>query len=168
MFVVDTNVLVDAANESSPFHPGCLERLEGWRRRADAWFVTWGILYEFLRVTTHPRVLQKPWSAPKAWAFVAALLDSPGLDVLVPTERHAAVAERVIEEIPHLSGNLVHDAHTAILMREHGVRRIYTRDTDFHRFPFLEPLDPSSLTFQEPTARPAGRRAKRVVRKTSR
>jgi hypothetical protein len=26
--------------------------------------------------------------------------------------------------------------------REHGIRRIYTRDTDFHRFPFLEPIDP--------------------------
>jgi hypothetical protein len=27
-------------------------------------------------------------------------------------------------------------------MREHGIRRIITRDTDFHRFPFLEPVDP--------------------------
>lgn len=42
----------------------------------------------------------------------------------------------------NIAGNLVHDTHTAILMREHGIRRIYTRDTDFHRFPFLEPIDP--------------------------
>jgi hypothetical protein len=35
-----------------------------------------------------------------------------------------------------------HDAHTAILMREHGIRRIVTRDTDYHRFGFLEPIDP--------------------------
>jgi predicted nucleic acid-binding protein len=27
-------------------------------------------------------------------------------------------------------------------MRELGVGRIYTRDTDFHRFPFLQPIDP--------------------------
>jgi len=27
-------------------------------------------------------------------------------------------------------------------MREHGIRRIVTRDTDFHRFPFLESFDP--------------------------
>jgi predicted nucleic acid-binding protein len=27
-------------------------------------------------------------------------------------------------------------------MREHGVRRICTRDTDFHRYGFLEPIDP--------------------------
>ena len=39
-------------------------------------------------------------------------------------------------------GNLIHDFHTAVLMREHGLSRIYTRDTDFHRFPFLQPIDP--------------------------
>jgi hypothetical protein len=27
-------------------------------------------------------------------------------------------------------------------MREHGIRRIYTRDLDFQRFPFIEVLDP--------------------------
>jgi predicted nucleic acid-binding protein len=73
---------------------------------------------------------------------VSSLLRSPGLEVLVATERHAQVATQVIGEIPHLSGNLMHDAHTAILMREHGIRRICTRDMDFHRFPFLEVVDP--------------------------
>jgi uncharacterized protein len=58
------------------------------------------------------------------------------------SESHAAVAAQVFEQIPHISGNLLHDTHTAILMLEHGVSRIYTRDTDFHHFPFLEPLDP--------------------------
>lgn len=153
MFVVDTNVLVYASDEDSPYHDPCLERLNTWRAQADAWFVTWGILYEFLRITTHPKVMRKPWTAPQAWSFVSAVLDSPGLDVLLPTERHATVAARVIEEIPHLAGNLVHDAHTAVLMREHGIRRIFTRDTDFHRFPFLEPVDPVGSTLNEPRAR---------------
>ena len=40
------------------------------------------------------------------------------------------------------AGNLLHDAHTAILMREHGIRRICTRDTDFNQFTFLEVIDP--------------------------
>ena len=35
-----------------------------------------------------------------------------------------------------------HDAETAVLMREHGIRRICTRDTDFHRFSFIEVVDP--------------------------
>jgi uncharacterized protein len=44
--------------------------------------------------------------------------------------------------VRHVQGSLWHDLSTAALMREHGVAKIYTRDTDFHRFPFLEPLDP--------------------------
>jgi predicted nucleic acid-binding protein len=86
--------------------------------------------------------MRRPWSAQAAWDFIAALLASPGLAVLVPTQRHAEIAAQVIAELPHLAGNLFHDAHTAVLMREHGIRRIVTRDTDFHRFPFLEPVDP--------------------------
>jgi toxin-antitoxin system PIN domain toxin len=142
VFVVDTNVLVYAADEESPAHSRCRELLEGWRRQASAWYVTWGIVYEFLRVTTHHRVFRAPWPAAKAWSFVEAVLASPGIGVLTPTERHAEVAGAVIAEIPFLSGNLMHDAQTAILMREHGIKAIYTRDTDFHRFPFVEPVDP--------------------------
>jgi hypothetical protein len=142
VLVVDTNVLVYAADEDSPHHATCRDWLERQRTHADAWYTTWGILYEFLRVTTHPKVMRRPWNITEAWRFVTALVASPGLDLLVPTQRHAAVAAQVIAEIPHLSGNLLHDAQTAILMREHGIRRICTRDADFHRFPFLEVLDP--------------------------
>lgn len=87
-------------------------------------------------MTTHARVMRKPWSAAAAWEFVTILLASPGLGVLVRTQRHVDVAGEVISELPHLAGNLMHDAHTAILMREHGIARICTRDTDFNRFPF--------------------------------
>jgi predicted nucleic acid-binding protein len=104
--------------------------------------VTWGVLYAFLRVTTHPRVFRSPWTASQAWGFIEALIASPFLGILTATERHADVVSEVIRELPHLSGNLMHDAKTATLMREHGIRRIYTRDTDFHRFPFVEPIDP--------------------------
>ena len=143
MFVVDTNILVHAADGDAPLHARCRELLEEWRRQSPPWYLTWGILYEFLRVTTHPRVFRKPWPAAQAWRFVEALLESPSLGILVPTQRHAEVASRIFTELPHLSGNLMHDAHTAALMREHGIARIFTRDTDFHRFPFLETVDPT-------------------------
>jgi hypothetical protein len=140
--VVDTNVLIYAADSSSPLHAACLRWLETRRGGADAWFMTWSIVYEFLRVGTHPRVMRRPWIAAQAWQFVSALIASPGLSILTATDRHADVASQVIAEIPHLSGNLLHDTHTAVLMREHGIRQICTRDTDFHRFPFLEVIDP--------------------------
>ena len=114
MLAVDTNVLVYAADADSQFHAPCRDWLERQRARPDAWYTTWGILYEFLRVTTHPRVMRRPWTALAAWEFVTTLLASPGLAVLVPTHRHADVAGDVILELPHLAGNLLHDAHTAI------------------------------------------------------
>jgi toxin-antitoxin system PIN domain toxin len=142
VFVVDTNVLVYAADEDSPAHTQCHELLDAWRQQASAWYLTWGIIYEFLRITTHPRVFRVPWPGGRAWGFVEAVLASSSVGLLTPTERHAEVVATVIQEIPHLSGNLLHDAQTAILMREHGIKAVYTRDTDFHRFPFLEPIDP--------------------------
>lgn len=142
MFVVDTNVLVYAADSSVPEHARCRALVEQWRRRHGAWFLTWGIAYEFLRVVTHPRVMRQPWSMQAAAGFLAAIQDSPGLTYLGPTNRHAAVLHEVVAEVPGLAGNIVHDAQTAVLMREHGIRRVCTRDTDFHRFPFLEPIDP--------------------------
>lgn len=145
MLLVDTNILVYAANTESPFHSACRDWLERQRRRSDAWYTSWPILYEFLRVTTHPRVLPRPWTATAAWTFVTALLASPGLGLLSPTERHAEVAGDVIAEYPYLAGNLFHDTHTAILLREHGVRLICTRDADFSRFDFLEVVDPVAV-----------------------
>lgn len=142
MLAVDTNVLVYAADADSQFHEPCRAWLERQRALPNAWYTTWPILYEFLRVTTHPRVMRRPWNARTAWTFVSVLLDSAGLAVLIETERHSEVAREVISELPHLAGNILHDAHTAILMREHGIGRICTRDTDFARFPFLDVIDP--------------------------
>jgi toxin-antitoxin system PIN domain toxin len=142
VLAVDTNILVYAADADSQFHEPCRDWLERQRTRPDAWYTTWPILCEFLRVTTHPRVMRRPWSAPAAWEFVTALLASPGLGLLSPTQRHADVAGEVISELPDLVGNMFHDTHTAILMREHGIARICTRDADFNRFPFLEVIDP--------------------------
>ncbi len=50
MLAVDTNVLVYAADADSQFHTACRDWLERQRARPDAWYTTWAILYEFLRV----------------------------------------------------------------------------------------------------------------------
>ena len=95
MLAVDTNVLIYAADADSQFHAPCRDRLERQGCGPDAWYTTWGIVYEFLRVTTYPRVMRRPWSVLAAWEFVSALLASPGLALLVPTQRHADVAGKV-------------------------------------------------------------------------
>ena len=138
----DTNILVYAANKDSAFHLPCSQLLAEVRRDPSPAFLTWSVCYEFLRVTTHPRVLQSPWSPKEAQRYLSDLLGSPGFDLLISTPRHAAVLAQVMSELPDLRGNLMHDLHTAVLMREHGVSRICTRDSDFRRFPFLTVIDP--------------------------
>jgi hypothetical protein len=142
MFVVDTNLLIYGADADSPNHLRCRELLEQWRAQTTPWYVTWGIVYEYLRVVTHPRVLTHPFSPAQAWNFLDALFAAPRLRVLAETDRHRHVALEVFGEVPAISGNLVFDAHTAILMRENGIKTIYTHDADFNRFPFLDTVDP--------------------------
>ena len=142
MVVIDTNVLIYAASSSEPEREGCLEFLEARRRGVSPWFMTWSIVYEFLRVSTHRRVWPNPWPANKALDFVGALLESESLQMLMETPRHSEILASVVRDVPLVAGNFVHDAHIATLMREHGVRTIATRDTGFHRFPFLDVLDP--------------------------
>ena len=142
MFVVDTNVLVYAADRASDGHARCRQLLDEWRSGSTPWYLTWNIVYEFLRVATHPRVFRKPWTAGNSWMFINTLLGSPGLSILTNGEAHDEHLAAIISAFQDLRGNLLHDAHTVALMREHGISVIYTRDSDFHRFPFLEVRDP--------------------------
>ena len=142
MFVVDTNVLVYAADAHAPEHTRCRAILDRWRRRSGAWYLTWGICYEFLRVVTHTRVFRHPCSrintavsascntlpASRGTSSITSartrLWRSVGISMLRPGDCCKAVRKR--------------KAASAV----HGIRRICTRDTDFHRFSFLEPIDP--------------------------
>ena len=61
--VVDTNILVYAADADSPWHAQCSQRLE---RQRTALTLVHDLAdpVRVLRVTTHPRVMRRPWSAP--------------------------------------------------------------------------------------------------------
>ena len=142
MFVIDTNILLYAANTNASEHKVCRKFILECRKQVSPWHLTWGIVYEFLRVATHPRVFRRPLPIGNAWDFLLSLQASPSLSILTETGRHPEVATEVFNEIPLILGNLVFDGRTAILMKEHGIKRIYTRDTDFYRFPFLEVIDP--------------------------
>jgi toxin-antitoxin system PIN domain toxin len=142
VFVVDTNIFLYAANTTYDEHDRCRQLLEEWRASDHPWYSTWPNVYEFLRVATHRNVWEEPWSTSQAWGFVRSVAASPGFGFLTETERHTEVVREVLSELPELCGNILHDTHTAVLMREHGILRIYTHDADFRRFPFLEVVDP--------------------------
>src|SRR6266705_2066568 len=143
-FLIDTNILLHAANAASPSHKTAYGFLQEQLRIRRAWCTTWPILYEFLRVSTHGRVFPKPLKPKQALAFVASLATLEEVAILTPTDRHLAVLDGVVGELNHPGGNLFHDIHTATLMREYGVPEIVTADTDFLQFSFLKVSNPLS------------------------
>lgn len=146
MFVVDTNLLVYAANTAAPEHEAARQFLERCRTGSEAWLATWSIYYEFLRVATHPAVFGRPLTLANARDFLLALTASPSFALLLETERHAAVLADLVRRHPEARGNHVHDLHIVALMVEHGVREIRTADADFLRFPFLDVANPLSAS----------------------
>jgi uncharacterized protein len=142
VFVVDTNLLVYAAIKECPEHAEARPLIERWRAGSEPWFLAWPIVYEFLRVTTHRRVFQRPLALRDAWSFIAALRVARRVTLLAETERHAETIRELVTEYPRVGGNLVHDLHIAALMKEHGVGEIRTADTDFHQFTFLRVVNP--------------------------
>jgi len=62
--------------------------------------------------------------------------------VLGPTSRPGALLRATVRELGRPAGNLFHDLHTAVTMREHGLSEIMTADTDFRKFPFLTVTNP--------------------------
>lgn len=147
MYVVDTNVLVYAANGSAAEHASCRRVLDTLRVGPSAWYLTWGICFEFLRVVTHPRVFASPWTARGAWTFLEVLLSAPGCRMLIPEPTHPHIVRALVADSADLRGNIWHDAETVALMQATGIRRVISRDTDFHRFAGIEVLDPLRMEF---------------------
>ena len=141
-FLVDTNILLYAVNTAAPENAAARRFFHDAAARGTPWCVTWSVIYEFLRVSTHHRVFAKPLDAERAWGFVEALLRSGMVGILQPTDRHASVLHQTLAEHPSMAGNLFHDFHTAVLLREHGVSEIITADTDFLQFRFLKVTNP--------------------------
>jgi predicted nucleic acid-binding protein len=53
---VDTNILVYAQNESSPWHAPARRALESLANAAQPWAIPWPCVHEFLAIVTSPRI----------------------------------------------------------------------------------------------------------------
>jgi hypothetical protein len=140
--VVDTNVLIHAVNRGSPAHGAAYAFVSRIRAGADIYYLTEGICYEFCRVTTHPRVFPRPLRAAAAIEFIQGVLASPSIAMLHAGDDHWTVLRSLAAELSFPAGNLFYDIRTVALMRENGVRTIYTADHDFLQFRDIRVIDP--------------------------
>ena len=135
-------MLLYGANGDAPEHPAARAFLSAIGRTADPWYLSDGVVYEFLRVATHPKVFPQPLSWREALDFLLPLLAVEQLAVLRAGDDHWALLAAALAELTHPSGNLFLDVRTVVLMREHGIRRVYTTDTDFLQFRDIEVINP--------------------------
>jgi toxin-antitoxin system PIN domain toxin len=140
-YSVDVNVLLYASDQASPRHTAAIRFMESRALDPDLLYVAWPTVMGYLRIATHPRIFTQPLSPAEALGNVAALLSLPRVRVLAEAEGFLAVYREVTGAFP-VRGNLVPDAHLAALLRQHGVRRLYTTDADFRKFDFLDVRDP--------------------------
>ncbi len=141
MIAVDTNILVYAHREDSPFHEAASERMTELAEGQATWAIPWPCLHEFLAIVTHPRIYAPPSPIARALDQVDAWLASPTLVVLAESADHWTTL-RALLTAGRVDGPRVHDARIAALCQQHGVRDLWSADRDFSRFVSLSVVNP--------------------------
>lgn len=141
MIAVDSNILVYAHREDSPWHAAADECLRGLAEGPARWAIPWPCLHEFLAVVTHPRIYLPPTPLEPAVDQVEAWLEAPGLVLLGEDEGHWPRLRGLLLA-GKISGPKVHDGRVAAICLQHGVSEIWSIDRDFSRFPALRVRNP--------------------------
>ncbi len=136
MIAVDTTILIQAHREGLPQHKAALRRLRLLAEGNTPWGLPVFCLGEFIRVVTHPRILNPPSTLNQAFRALKGLLDSPMVRVLTPGARFPQLLEEAARAAD-ARGNLAFDAQIVAVRREQGASRILTLDRDFARFPWV-------------------------------
>lgn len=141
MIAVDSNLLVYAHREDSPWHDAACIRMAELAEGRTPWAIPWPCVHEFLAIVTHPRIYAPPTPLPAAIDQVEAWLESPSLVLLAETENYWP-GLRAALEAGRVTGPQVHDARVVALCRLHGVDELWSADRDFGRFPGLPVRNP--------------------------
>jgi toxin-antitoxin system PIN domain toxin len=137
---VDANILIYASDTQSDVHESAESLVRRLAIGPEILYLFWPVLLGYLRIVTHPGILRTPLSPVIAMRNVEALLDRP--HVREPGEADGFWPLFRATGGNRIRGNDVPDAHLVALMRQHDVRRIWTRDRDFRRFDGIEARDP--------------------------
>lgn len=131
--LLDANLLLYATDASSHLH----DRARAWLSRSLHGDRRVGLpaqtLAAFVRISTNPRIWERPITAAQASARVRAWLDAGPTWVPPMADRTAAIFGDLVEN-HHATSNLVPDVLLAALAIEHGLV-VMSADTDFARFP---------------------------------
>jgi toxin-antitoxin system PIN domain toxin len=140
-YSIDANVLLYASDRSSDRHSRARKFVESCANGPEILCLAWPTLMSYLRIATHPRIFAAPLSPEEALGNISALIGLPHVRAISELDGFLNAYRHASGQVP-LRGNLVPDAHLATILFQHGIRRLYTNDRDFLKFPSLEVRDP--------------------------
>ena len=143
-YSIDVNILLYASDTANSYCTRAGEFLKKCGSNTEVCCLAWPTLMGYLRMSTHPAIFSAPLTPGDAVLNVEALLRLPQVRVLSEEEGFWDVYRQVTEGLA-VRGNLVPDAHLAALLRQHDVKTLYTNDSDFRKFVFLEIRNPLAL-----------------------
>jgi len=141
VIAVDTNILVYGHRRDSPWFDAASALLRRLAEGRETWAIPWPCIYEFLAISTHPRVYKPPTPMPYALNQVQIWMESPSLRLIGELEDHWSELARILATA-RIHGGAVHDARIAAICVEHGIRELWTADRDFQRFPGVRTVNP--------------------------
>jgi toxin-antitoxin system PIN domain toxin len=140
--LIDANLLLYAVNADAAEHPRAHEFLAGNLASSDAWYLTEGIVYEFFRLATHPGVFERPLTWEQALRFVRVLYNRENVTVLNAGVDHWSTLAATLPQLRYAAGNQFVDIRSYVLMREHGIKTIYTANAAFHQLDDIRVVNP--------------------------
>ena len=141
MIAVDTNILVYAHREDSPWHDSAYTSIVELAEDSALWAIPWPCVHEFLAIVTHPRIYSPPTPLAEAIDQIEAWLESPSLMLLKETEGYWLQFRNTIET-GRIVGGQIHDARIAALCHLHEVKELWSADRDFSRFSDISVRNP--------------------------
>ena len=138
---VDINVLVYSSDESSPFHAKAAALITRLSEGPDLLHLFWPVLIGYLRIATHSAIFPRPLAVVVAMKNIEDLLALPHARATGEGDQFWPMYKATTSGMV-VTGNLVSDAHLVALMRENGVRTLWSHDRDFRKFDEIQVRDP--------------------------
>jgi toxin-antitoxin system PIN domain toxin len=141
MIAVDTNILVYAHREDSPFHRQAISVMLDLVRNQARWAIPWPCVHEFLSVVTHPKIYRPPTPMPLALETMRRWVQHPHCAMLSEGPVYFERLDKLCED-GRIEGPMVHDARIAALCLDNGVGELLSADRDFSRYAGLKTRNP--------------------------
>jgi len=140
MIFPDANLLLYAQDSLSKHHQAARRWWDAVLSASDPVHLCWPVINAFLRISTNPRIHDRPLTLDEAMERVESWLAQPFVRIVGATENHWPLFQEQLRN-SGATGNLISDAHLAALAIEHG-SILYSSDHDFARFPGLHWKNP--------------------------